>query len=163
MTKLFAAMLALCMLMTPVLSLAEVTPETLEGIYKGDALGYYAGWYKDINNVTRDVLFDQETLNRNAEGSYPFHYVCEEGEDILLYSNGFMFIQGTDGSVHPLIDVIVCVLSDGVCGWQDELPAYGDVSTLGYYDAVLDREDREGLPEIAAADIHFHDMSFDLM
>ena len=39
MTKLFAAMLALCMLMTPVLSLAEVTPETLEGIYKGDALG----------------------------------------------------------------------------------------------------------------------------
>ena len=71
--------------------------------------------------------------------------------------------KGTDGSVHPLIDVIVCVLSDGVCGWQDELPAYGDVSTLGYYDAVLDREDREGLPEIAAADIHFHDMSFDLM
>ena len=40
MKKLSAAILALCMLITPVLSLAEVTQETLEGIYKGDALGY---------------------------------------------------------------------------------------------------------------------------
>ena len=116
MTKLFAAMLALCMLMTPVLSLAEVTPETLEGIYKGDALGYYAGWYKDINNVTRDVLFDQETLNRDAENRYQFHYICEEGEDILLYSNGFMFIQGTDGSVRLCNTEGTVIFSDASLG-----------------------------------------------
>lgn len=100
MKRLLAVILALGMLIMPVLSCAETTQETLEGIYKGDQLGFYTGWYKDINNVTRDVLFDQKSLNRDEQGKIQPHFSCEEGEDILLYSNGFMFIKGTDGSVR---------------------------------------------------------------
>ena len=51
MKRLLAVILALGMLIMPVLSCAETTQETLEGIYKGDQLGFYTGWYKDINGT----------------------------------------------------------------------------------------------------------------